>query len=154
MMDDVKRILIVSKMTKDCQEAVRCGVSLSQKYGAQLYVIHVIHNPFSLQGWNIPVPSVEKEYMQLLQETKKELDAVIDLEKKKGMSVKEMVREGEPVKEILKVVTEENIDLLIMLAHTEGRFEHFLFGRMDDEIIRKLPCSLLLLKKEPGPVEY
>ena len=46
-----------------------------------------------------------------------------------------MIREGEPVKEILKVIKEENIDLIILLSHSEWRLEHFLFGRIKEEII-------------------
>lgn len=70
------------------------------------------------------------------------------------MSVKEIIKEGEPTKEILKVVKEENIDLIIMLAHEEGHLKHFLFGRSNEEIIRKMPCSVLLVKKEPEPVAF
>jgi nucleotide-binding universal stress UspA family protein len=39
---------------------------------------------------------------------------------------------------------------LIMLAHEEGRMEHFLFGRSNEELIRQLPCSIFLVKKEPA----
>ena len=49
--------------------------------------------------------------------------------------------------EIKKVVEDEKIDLIVMLAHEEGRFEHFLFGRTNDAILRKLPASILLVKK-------
>lgn len=38
--------------------------------------------------------------------------------------------------------------LLIMLAHEEGRIEHFLFGRDNEDLIRKMPCSIMLVKKE------
>jgi universal stress protein A len=66
------------------------------------------------------------------------------------MSIKEMVREGEPTEEILKAIEEEKIDLLVMLAHEEGHVEHFLFGRSNEELVRKMPCSIMLVKKEPG----
>jgi nucleotide-binding universal stress UspA family protein len=36
-----------------------------------------------------------------------------------------------------------------MLAHSEWRLEDFLFGRIKEEIIRKIPCSILLIKEEP-----
>ena len=42
----------------------------------------------------------------------------------------------------------------IMLAHSEWRLEHFLFGRIREEIIRKTPCSILLIKEEPGKGAY
>jgi len=72
------------------------------------------------------------------------------------MGIKELIREGEPTEVILSVVKEENIDLIIMLSHEEGRMEHFLFGRSNEEIIRKMPCSIFLVKKEPAifGVEY
>ena len=40
-----------------------------------------------------------------------------------------------------------------MLAHEEGHLEHFLFGRSNEEVIRKMPCSVLLVEKEPGPAK-
>ena len=52
------------------------------------------------------------------------------------------------------MVTDENIDLIIMLAHEQGRLEHFLFGRSNEEIIRKMPCSILMVKKEAGSLNY
>ena len=152
MDDDIKRILVVSRMTKYCQKAVHYGVSLARKYGAELYVIHVIHNPFGYEGWNLPITSLKKDYQRIQQEAKDDLDRLIDSEKANGMAVKELIKEGEPTKEILKVIKEENIDLLIMLAHEEGRLEHFLFGRSNEALIRRMPCSILMVKKEPEPV--
>ena len=49
----------------------------------------------------------------------------------------------EPVKEIIRTVREEKIDLIVLLAQEEGRLEHILFGGQNDELIRKLPCSIL-----------
>lgn len=152
-MEDVKRILVVSRDTQYDRKAVQYGVSLSRKYGAELYVIHVVHDPFIFGGWNLPIPSLHEEYKKLLKESREELHTMINSEKKKGMSIKELVREGDPEKEIFKTVRDEKIDLIIMLAHEEGHLEHFLFGRSNEEIIRKMPCSVLLVKKEPEPLK-
>jgi nucleotide-binding universal stress UspA family protein len=51
------------------------------------------------------------------------------------------------VDEIEKVVESEKIDLIIMMAHEEGRLEHFLFGRTNEAIVRHLPATLMLVKK-------
>jgi nucleotide-binding universal stress UspA family protein len=153
-MEDIKRILVLSSMTKSSRRAIHYGVSLSKKYDAELYVLHVIDRPFgfNLEGWNLPIPSLEEEYKRIIKEAKEELDKVIHQEKKKGMQIKEIIREGKPIKEILKVVAEENIDLIIMLVHSEWRLEHFLFGRIKEEVMRKMPCSILLIKEEPGKI--
>lgn len=40
--------------------------------------------------------------------------------------------------------------MLLMPAHEESRFEHFLFGSIIDAIIRRMPCSILLVKQKAG----
>jgi universal stress protein A len=98
----------------------------------------------------LPMPNLEKDYQNLLKKTRKQLDDIIAIENKGGMHIDVLIREGEPAAEVLALVEERKIDLLIMLAHEEGRIEHFLFGRSNEALIRKMPCSVFLVKKEPG----
>ena len=153
-MEELKKILVVSRMTQYCQEAIEAGAKLAEKFGAKLYVLHVVHNPFGLEGWNLPMVSVEKEYQKLLDQTKRDLERMVRDVRAKGVYVEELVRKGDPTDEVLKVAKEEKIDLLVMLAHEEWRLEHFLFGRSNEELVRKMPCSVLLVKKEPTPVAW
>ena len=150
-MEDIKQILVVSRMTRYCGKAVHYGVSLAKKYGAALSVVHVIHDPFGIEGWNLPLPNLEKDYQNLLKKSRQQLDDIIAGENKGGMHIDVLIREGEPTTEILAAVRDKKIDLLVMLAHEEGRLEHFLFGRSNEELIRRMPCSIVLVKKEPGP---
>lgn len=150
-MKDIGRILVVSWITEACQKSVHYGVSLARKYQAELSVVHII-NTIWLQGWAVPKISMIEERKREYEREKKELADCIDKERKKGMSIKEIVREGNPVEEIMKIIDEENIDLLVMRAHKEGRIEHFLISGSNDVIIRKMPCSIFLVKEEPEPV--
>jgi universal stress protein A len=152
-MHEVKRILVVCRMPEYCREAVHHGVSLSQKFGAELSVMYVFHDLFIRGDWNLPLQLgvMEDEYKKAMDEAKTKLDAILREERKKGTEVKEIVREGKPSEEVLKVVKEEKVDLLIMIGHEESRLEHFLFGRDNEELLRKMPCSILMVKKEPGP---
>jgi universal stress protein A len=152
-MDDVKRILVVSRLTKECAKAVHYGVSLSKKYAADLSIVHVIHDPLLGGGWNLPIPAIEEAFKESRDEAKKALDRIIGLEREKGMTITELIRDGEPSRAVLDLVEEKKIDLIVMVSHEEGRLEHFLFGRSNERIVRRLPCSILLVKKEPEPVE-
>jgi len=154
IMNEYKRILVVAEMIQSCRIAIHSGVSLAQKYGAELYIIHSIYNPFGPKEWGLGTRALAEEYEKNILDTKRKLADVVNAERTQGMSIKEMVREGEPTGEILKAIAEENIDLLVLLAHEEGRLEHFLFGRSIEELVRKMPCSIMLVKKEPeGIVE-
>ena len=146
-MKTFKNILVVSRSTKHCREAVETGISLAHQYGSHLYLLHVIHDPFNLEGWNLPVPSFHGEYEKMVADARKGLDRMVKIEKDKGLPVTVFVKDGLPAEEIKKVVDEKKIDLIIMLAHEEGRLEHFLFGRTNDAILRKLPASIFLVKK-------
>ena len=141
-MEGISRILVVSRLTRYCRRAVRFGVSLAQKYGAELSVLHVVENPFK-KGWNLPTIHYEDQYKKDMARVKAELEEIVNSEKKKGMAVREFIEEGDPKEEILKVIERERIDLAILTAHEEGRLEHFLYGRGVDSVIRRMPCSIL-----------
>jgi universal stress protein A len=150
-MDEVKRILVISRSTQYCRWAVRYAVSLAQKYGAELFLVHVIHDPFGMEGWSLPIPNLrylQEEYKKMRDDIKKELDKIIALEKSQGMYIKEFIEEGNPVDAVLRIVQDESIDLMILLAHEEGRLEHLLFGRDNEKLLREMPCSILFVKHE------
>lgn len=153
-MQDIKRILVVTRVTKHCRKAVHYGISIARSYGAELYVLHVIHDPLIFGAWNLPKPSIEEEYRKELRKSKEDLDACISAEKTKGLPIKEIIKEGNPTDEILAAIKDNKIDLLIMLSHEEWRLEHFLFGRSTEEIVRKMPCSVLLVKEEPRAAAF
>jgi universal stress protein A len=148
-MEDIKRILVVSWMTRCCHKAIHYGVSLAEKYKAELAVVHIV-NTLWLEGWNLPMISLIEERKRDLERIKLELDRVIEVERKKGMTIRELVKEGDPVEGILNTIKDEKIDLVILRAHEEGRVERFLVSGSNDAIIRKMPCSILLVKSEPG----
>jgi nucleotide-binding universal stress UspA family protein len=148
-MDDIKRILVVSRSTKNCKKALHYGLSLAKQDDAKLYVLHVLHDPFSVDGWNLPVPSLKQEYENLVKKTRAEIDGIIKSEEAEGVDITEWIRDGKPDKEIIAAVNEEQIDLIIMSAHEEGRLEHYMFGRTVEELTRKMPCSILLVKYNP-----
>ncbi len=147
-MGEFKRILVVSRLTAHCRKAVHFGISLAQKYGAELFVMHVVHNPFGLEGWNIP--PFPRNFGILLEKSREDIDAAIKAERAKGMEIKEIIMKGEPTTVVLDAIRDEHIDLLVMLAHEKGHLEHFLFGRSNEELVRKMPCSIFLVKKEPA----
>ena len=60
------------------------------------------------------------------------------------------MREGEPTGQMMKVIEEEAIDLLVLPLHAEGRMEHYFSSRVADRVMRKMPCSVLLVRQEEG----
>jgi nucleotide-binding universal stress UspA family protein len=157
-MKEIKRILVVSRSTQYCRFAVECGIFLARRFGAELSVMHLISSSVDLEAvnapdlfmsYNIPNTSIQ-DYLNIRDEAKKRIDKIIE-EARGGIPIKTMIKDGKPTDEVGKAVREGQIDLLVMLSHEEGRLEHLLFGGDNDAIIRRIPCSIMLVKKEPGP---
>ena len=156
-MHDVKRILVVSRSTRYSSKGVHYGTSLARALGAELFLLHLFDDVFRLEHWQIPIPSLnafEEEYRARQERVKAEIDDIIRDEHAKGLPIQVLIRDGDPVREILQVVEENKIDLLIIIAYSEGRLEHFLFGRTNEELLRTLPCSVLFVKKKPAKIPY
>jgi nucleotide-binding universal stress UspA family protein len=150
-MENVRRILVVSRSTRNCRFAVESGVSLARRYGAELYVLYLSPGPLDLDSQHMPERFVPEEYGKYesgQQAAEMIVDQIISREEEKGLPITKLVRHGESVEEVEKVVLHEKIDLIVMHAQKEGRFEHFLFGGDTGAIIRSMPCSILLVKKE------
>jgi nucleotide-binding universal stress UspA family protein len=145
--DFIKHILVVSWLTPSCSKTIQFGISLSSKYQAELSVIHVMDTTW-LTGWSIPMVSMEEERKREMEKNKEDLHHMISIENKRGRIIKEFVREGTPSEVILKLIEDENIDLLILRSHKESRLERLLVGGSNDEIIRAMPCSIFLVKQE------
>jgi len=149
-MHDIKKILVVSTSTSTCKGVIHNGVTLAKQLGAKLYVYHSDYDPFDLEGWGLPIPSLQalrENYLRLLEADRAVLNGIIEEEKTPDMQVEVFVTEKPIVSEVPRIVHEEKIDLLIMTAFEEGRLEHFLFNSSTHEIVRKMPCSIMLLKE-------
>ena len=146
-MDLFKHILVVSWLTKHCENSIKFGISLSQKYKTDISVVHVMDTKL-LQGWSIPMVSVELEHKRDIEKRRVELHKIIRAEKDRGLNIKEFVKEGNPSDVILQLIKDENIDLLILRMHDESRLERMLVGGGNDDIIRAKPCSIFLVKQQ------
>ena len=151
-MKGIKKILVICRMVTHCGEVIHYGAILARQFRAEIFVMNVIHDPFGIKGWNLPLPSLAEDYRKLLEKTRRDMHEIVAQEKEQGTDIRELVLEGKPVDEILKVIKEQNIDLMVLPAHEETRLEHFLFGRDNEELMRKMPCSILFIKSEPEPV--
>ncbi|WP_319573790.1 universal stress protein [uncultured Desulfobacter sp.] len=150
-MKNPERILVVSMGTKQALKAVQWGISLARNYGAELFITHIVHNPFGLKGWSLPISSakiIEDEFTKILEDAHKDLQDYIKTEDSEGLTIQESVIQGNPVKEITKLISEKNIDLMVMTAHEQGYIEHLMMGNDIRELIQKMPCSLFLVKRE------
>lgn len=59
--------------------------------------------------------------------------------------------EGSPAAEIIRVATELPADLLVIGTHGLGGFERFILGSVTEKVLRKAPCPVLTVPRQPDP---
>ena len=143
----MENILVAVTATEGCVKVIGYAAMMARQLGARLYVLAVVHNPFAYQGWNLPMISLDEEYQRLLKKGREQLHGLVKEEIEKGLQAEAMVLEGDPATVITQIVDEKKIELLVMAAHPEDRIEHFLFGRANEKLTRKMPCSILLFRE-------
>ncbi|MBU5636858.1 universal stress protein [Geomonas sp. Red69] len=149
-----KKILVVNRLSQYTRDAVRYGVTLATRFQADLLVLRVISNPVDQEAVNAPSLFIKGEKYKTIgsieEQPREELERTIREEVPTTLPVTGLVTDRDPLPEITRIVREEKIDLLVVLAHEQSRLENLLFPE-NDGLIRTLPCSILLMKHEPRP---
>lgn len=158
-MQNYKHILLVIRMIESSGDIFHEAINVAKHWGAALSVLRPITTAVDL-GAAVNAPSLffkgeeYKNYLSRREQYKEELDKAIGRATRGGFPIREYITGDDPVQEAAKLVEAEKIDLILLPAHEEGRLEHLLFGGEDTALIRRLPCSILLVKHEPKPVPW
>ena len=154
-MEDIKRILVVSRSTEDCKNAFRYGAHLAKAFSAELSILYIEYDPFDRIGFHYlaGLAIFRDEYKARVKQAREDIDRCVADERAAGMTITEIFQEGDPLEETIKAVERDKIDLILLAAHPEGRLERIIYGRSNHELIRRLPCSVLFIKaEEAAPV--
>jgi nucleotide-binding universal stress UspA family protein len=156
-MEKIKRVLVVNRTRQYAGEEVKVAQSVADKYGAEVVLLHLLMHPVDMEALNAPLPYKDEKPSRttsIQDEAREDLGQILRKEVGVSAAVKILIKSGDADDEVLKVVQEEKIDLMVLMAHQQGRLEHMLFGKENDKLIRNMPCSILLVKKEPEPVDW
>ncbi|MBE0503713.1 MAG: universal stress protein [Desulfuromonadales bacterium] len=142
-MQEINRILVVSRITKNCQESLKYAIALAWKYSAELFVLHIGPDPLELQELESSTVCSNEELADAFVNAKSTLDGILRCVRVGGLSVTEMIKEGNPVEEIMKAIGDKEIDCLVLRHPDETRLDHFLFDRINEELNRQRPCLIM-----------
>lgn len=66
---------------------------------------------------------------------------------KAGFKVKTLVRVGNPRKEILKLVAQENVSVIVMGSHGRSNIGEMLIGSVAEKVVRRSPVNVVVIKR-------
>lgn len=139
----IEKVLCSTDFSAYGEAVLEHAASVAQKYNAKLYLLHVIRNPADrIYG------KQRGDYHALIEGAKKKCNELMTgyTDKVKDLNPGVIIKEGDPVYEILRVIDEEKIDLAVIGSHGEGPVEHLLMGSNCDKLVRTAPCPVLVIR--------
>lgn len=143
---EIKRILFPTDFSEGSDLVVPYVADLARKYGAKLYILHVIYDIAKGAGWYVPHMSMDELYKDMEKSAQKQLEGV-GLEQMRGRDVERTVLTGTPDDEILKFAKDKGIDLIVMGTHGRKGLDKVFFGSTASKVVRLAPCPVLTVRE-------
>jgi nucleotide-binding universal stress UspA family protein len=137
------KILVAIDSSDASMDAADYATSMSQRYNAELYALHVIHADVDLYG-----PHETSEFTRNMRnEGEKYLDKVKVKTNEKDIQIKtEIISSKNIAGGILDFAEENNIDLIVIGTRGRSGFKKLLLGSVASHVVTYAHCPVLVVK--------
>ncbi len=142
-MVQVRKILVPTDFSESAHNALSHARAYAARFEAEVVLMHVVETlAVGYASDLFPVPMAEV-FQEMSGYARAELGQLAADLRADGLAVREIVTQGKPSAEIVRVAEEEQIDLIVLGTHGKGVLDHALFGSTTERVVRKAPCPVL-----------
>jgi len=140
---EVKKILWPTDLSENAAKALPYVTALSEKFQTEVHVLYVIPELGLHEPWygEFDRSHIDKIHEWERNTAEKRLDEICDTYLKGCRLYVKHVALGDPADEILKMISEEKVDMVVMA--TRGRKGRFFFGSVADKVLKHSPVSVV-----------
>ena len=121
--------------------------SIAQRYGAKLFVEHVVQ-PLTMGYPYYAFPeSVNQVYWDLTTDAAKHLKEVVQKYQWNGIHPEFFVQEGFVTDSILAFAEKQSVDLIVMGTHGRRGIDRLTMGSVTEQVLRKAHCPVLAVRR-------
>jgi nucleotide-binding universal stress UspA family protein len=137
-----ENILVAVDGSKHSDAAFDVAMDMSQKYGSQLFVLHVFPNVSGPR--KVVSPSHEDN---LKSEGQEILNSYEETVKERGLqNVRMLLQEGDAAKRIMETANEVKSGLILIGSRGRGGFKELLLGSVSHKVTNHAGCPVLVVK--------
>jgi nucleotide-binding universal stress UspA family protein len=143
-MNTPKEILVPTDFSETSNQALAFAQALGVPFDATIHLLYVVPDPHA-EPWSIEATGMNLGSLLETWQT--------DAERRLGeltltdLPHKCTTKIGQPYKQIISYVNDNDIDLIVMGTHGRGAIEHMLLGSVAEKVVRTAPCPVLTVRK-------
>lgn len=146
-MDDIKKIMAAICFSHYCQGTFELAAELAGKFDAKLILVNVINikdveavSTIENMGYDVHT----KNYIETIEEERiKRLEELVDNSHFPRDHAKIVFRVGHPYEELMKVISQEGVDMVVMGTKGRTDLEHVFVGSIAEKIFRHCPVTVV-----------
>ena len=147
-----KRIVCAIDFSTCSMQALEYALSLAQEADAHVTVLHVVEVPSNLElemhETAMAGPASLREYIAATEsEQRARLADAIPATARTYCTVDTVVATGSPYREILRVASERESDLIVIGIHGRNPADLLFFGSTAQHVVRRAACPVLTLRQ-------
>lgn len=147
----ISKIACCTDFSENADAAFETAVEMADKYGAQLWVVHVmppVINPLDVDpldggAGSGPIPAESDTWILQLEER---MQQVYGSRIPDRVEHRLVVLAGHVSSEILRLVEAEGLDLLVLGSYGLSGMGLVVFGSIAKRVVHKAPCSVMVVR--------
>jgi nucleotide-binding universal stress UspA family protein len=142
----VERILFPTDFSEGSNHALHFAADFAKHYNAKLYILHVVYDVMKATDSHIPHVSADDLYEELDKWALGEIETCC-IEEIRGLpDVEKKVIQGIPHEEVIKMASDEKIDMIVMGTYGRTGLDRLLFGSTAERVVRRAPCPVFTVR--------
>jgi len=142
-MVEIKKILFPVDLTKNSRRVVPYVRHFAEKFGASVYLIHVVRGPEEFSGFEMGATWFSSFEAEVRKGAESAIEKFIE-EEMAGVAPKEVtVAMGDVAEEITKYAGKIGADMIVMGTHGRKGLENIMFGSVARGVLKDATCPVL-----------
>lgn len=134
------KILVTTDFSEVSDRALDYAIALARRYDARIYLAHVITpDPFQFAEPQLAQATYEK----VRQAAEEGITDILISGKLRGVPHEVLMEEGNVWPTLDRLITEHEIDLVVVGTHGRGKVQKILIGSVAEEIFRQADCAVM-----------
>ncbi|MBO3116139.1 universal stress protein [Winogradskyella sp. DF17] len=148
----MKRIIVPIDFSEHSEFALEAAANLAQKYGSELFVLHMLELSNAILTSN--GTNINEEAVFYLKLAEQKFDAFLDKPYLKGIKVNRIVKHFKVFSEVNDVANEHDANLIVMGSHGASGVKEVLVGSNTEKVVRHADIPVLVIKHNPILLDF